>query len=284
MPHIGLMQAGIWPAMADRWAYVPLIGLFIIISWGGYELWIRWQLRKSLLPAIAAALVSMLMIISWLQVHHWANSITLYQHAIDVTVENDVAHNNLGAALYQKGEVNASILHFVEALRIMPGYAAAHQNLNAVKAAHIDIDHAIVEMQKLLKLYPQYQALYYNLGNLYRNKGELDKAISQYKTALSIQSNFIQAIDALAITYALSGEYEKALFLFKEMLKLQPNSADICYAIACMYARQNKIDESIAWLKQAVKKGYQNWDQLKKDKNLENIRSSFGYRELIERQ
>lgn len=284
IPHLGLMQAGLWPAMADRWAYVPFIGLFIIISWGVYDFGTKWQFRKFGLSLIAGALVSMLMILTWFQVRHWANSISLYQHATDVTVDNDVAHNNLGAALYQKGNIDESIIHFIEALRIMPGYAKAHTNLNTALASHINIDYAIVRMQELLRLYPNSPALYYNLGNLYRKKGELDNAISQYQKALTIQPNFIQALNNMASVYVARGEYAEALFLFKKMIKLQPHSADLYYDIARIYSRQNNVDESIDWLKRAIQMGYQNWHLLKTDNNLANIRGSLQYKELIKGQ
>jgi Flp pilus assembly protein TadD len=284
MPHLGFIQAGLFPAMADRWAYVPLIGLFMIISWGAYDLCTKWPLRKPALIALAGIVFSLLMIASWFQVRYWANSIALYQHAIDVTSDNDVAHNNLGAALYQKGNIDESIIHFIEALRIMPGYAKAHTNLNTALASHINIDHAIVRMQELLRLYPNSQALYYNLGNLYRKKGELDNAISQYQKALTIQSNFIQALNNMASVYVARGEYEEALFLLMKMIKHQPQDADLYYDVARIYSRQNKVDESIDWLKRAIQMGYQDWHLLQTDKNLTNIRNTDAYKNLIKGQ
>jgi len=99
LPSIGLIQAGLWPSMADRWAYVPLIGIFIIIAWGGTELAIKWRLKKSFLAITTFLILTILLTGSWFQVHHWANNFTLYKHAINATVDNQVAHNNLGAAL-----------------------------------------------------------------------------------------------------------------------------------------------------------------------------------------
>lgn len=274
VPVIGLMQGGLWPAMADRWAYVPLIGLFIMIAWGLPALWSRWSFRKSILVGSAGVLILVFMIISWMQVKYWQNSITLYRRAVEVTFENDVAHNNLGVALFQDGKKEEAIVHFIEALRVTPGYQDALKNLNTALAAHLNLAVAIIKMQKLQKLFPEIPALSYNLGNLYNEQGKLEQALYHYQSALSVDPGFIQAMNNLAFIYVRRAEYEKAHGLFKKMLEIQPDSGDIYYDIACLYAKQNKVEESIHWLKKAIKKGYTNWDIIKTDKNLENVRSS----------
>jgi tetratricopeptide (TPR) repeat protein len=123
--------------------------------------------------------------------------------------------------------------------------------------------------------------LHYNLGNLYKKKGKLDEAIGEYEKALSIQPDLTDAIDMLALVYMTRGEYEKAVSLFERVGELQPDNAGAYYNIACVYAIQNRVDESIDWLEKAIKRGYQNWDLIKNDKDLENIRGSSYYKEII---
>jgi len=383
VPVIGLMQAGLWPAMADRWAYVPLIGIFIMVAWGLSALAARWHFKRIWLVAATAAVLSIFMITTKLQVGYWSDSITLFEHALKSATPCSAIHNNLGVALQKKGRIAEAISHYTEALRLNPNYAQAHNNLgitlrkqgrvaeairhfyvavqvdptyadphfsignimeqqgriteavryyiNALKLkpdyadAHTNlgyvllqkgkvrealvyfqkaarlkpdselvqnnlksvlaiqrkIDEELANTQTALKQNPEDPVLYYKMGILYKKSGQLDEAMEQFRKALVLQPGFFDALQDLAIVLALKGEYGKALKLSEQMIASRPDEADAHYLVACLYARQNKVDESIAWLKQAIKKGYHNWDQLKSDKNLENIRSSFEYRELL---
>ena len=281
LPNIGLIQAGLWPAMADRWAYVPFIGIFIIIAWGVPELTTKWRLKKSHIATAAVTILIILMARTWLQVHHWADNFTLYEHAIDATVDNQVAHNNLGAALYLKGSVNEATIHFIEALRIMPHYNEAHRNLRVSLGANDSIDRAVEKLEKLIRIYPENSGLYYNSGVMYIQKGELDKAIEQYKKALSYHKKFPQAQFDLAFVYSKKGEYEKSLNSYKKTIEIQSDLFWAYYNIAAILSVQNQVDESIRWLDQSIKKGFRNWDVLKNDKKMDNIRGASYYKSLL---
>ena len=128
---------------------------------------------------------------------------------------------------------------------------------------------------------PEDPALHYRLGKLYERKGDLDAAIDQYQKTLSIQPAHSQALSSLAVVYALREEYEKSVSIFKKIIRLRPDNSGADYNIACLYARQNMIEESIDWLKRAIEKGYNRWDLIKTDKDLESIRDSSYYKELV---
>jgi tetratricopeptide (TPR) repeat protein len=280
-PSIGIIQAGLWPAMADRWAYIPLIGIFIMAAWGLPQLLDRWRHKKAELATMATMIISILLVVTWLQVRYWADSFTLFRHALDVTEKNDVAHNNLGARLYYAGKIDEAIPHFVEALRIMPYYKSASDNLQTALAEYGNNQNAIANMGKLLKVYPGDPTLHYILGNLYKNSGKLDKAVDHYKKSLAQQPPLSHAMHNLAMVYATKKEYKKALFLLNQMIELWPNSPGAYYYITAIYAKQNKKEESIRWLKKAVTKGFNNWELLEKDTKLENIRDRSYYQSLI---
>jgi len=281
LPNIGLIQAGLWPSMADRWAYVPFIGIFIMITWGAKELTTKWQLKKSYVVTAAIAILLIFTARSWLQVHHWANNITLYEHAINVTAGNHVAHNNLGAGLYLNGKVDQAKIHFIQALNIMPDYNESLTNLRVSLGVNASLDKAIKKTEKLLKIYPENAGLYYNLGVMRKRKGELDKAIKHYKKALSYHARFAQAQFDLASTYSIKGEYEKALALYKKTIEIQSDLFWAYYNISAILSAQNRVDESISWLKRAIKRGFKNWDFLKNDKQMENIRRTTYYKNLL---
>jgi tetratricopeptide (TPR) repeat protein len=287
LPHLGLLQVGLWPAVADRWAYVPSIGLFVIAAWGIPGVWSnlksRFQWRRALLVASAGLLLLGLMILSWIQVGYWRSNFTIYSHAIDVTEENDVAHNNLGAAYLKHGNPVKAIFHFVEALRIMPGYAAAHDNLIKSLAHYKKNKDAITEMKKLIEIYPSLPALKYSLGNLYRNKGELDKSIICYRQALSSKPDFTQAINNLASVYVIQKDYERALPLLKKIITIDRDAADVYYVIAIIYSEQKQIENATNYLKMAVEMGFEDWKSLRTDPRLKNLRATFYYENLLKK-
>jgi len=120
-PAIGIMQAGSWPAMADRFAYIPLVGLFIIIALGLPELLRKWRYQKTVLTAAALAVILTLSICTHLQLLHWRNSGTVFEHAVKVTDGNYLAHFYLARSLSEEGRVDEAITHLEEVLRLRPG-------------------------------------------------------------------------------------------------------------------------------------------------------------------
>jgi len=132
IPVIGFITLG-HHLIADRYAYLPLIGIFVIIAWGVPELLKEWHYRKNVLKASAGILILTLMLVTWIQVSHWKSSITVFKHAIKVTDKKypgfSVVHNNLGAALFAERKIEEAISHYKMAIKIKPDYAAAHNNL-----------------------------------------------------------------------------------------------------------------------------------------------------------
>jgi len=281
IPHLGLMQAGLWPALADRWAYIPFIGLFIMMTWGLPRLIAGRRYSKLTLALVTVFSVFIFTVITWTQIGYWKNNFALYQHAIDVTKDNDVAHNNLGAAYFDAGKVDQAIYHFVEALKILPGNAAVHSNLNKALGDRANIKNAIKKMQKLLYIYPRLPALHYNLGNLYRDNGQFDKAIDQYREAVVLKPDFIQAINNQAGLYVARADYSKALTLLKQIAAMQPYDPDIYVDIARVYATQKQTKESIVWLKTAIEKGFSNWDMLQTDRHLKLLKDTTEYQNFL---
>jgi hypothetical protein len=154
-PVIGLVQVGS-QAMADRFTYVPLIGLFMMVAWGVPELVKTWRHRQIVLGISASILLFALMICTWLQVGYWKNSITLFTHVVNVTANNSVAHYSLGLALGKEGRLEESIRHSSEALRINPEDADTHMNLGVVLAMQGKLEQAVVHFNEALRLDPDY--------------------------------------------------------------------------------------------------------------------------------
>ena len=281
VPHLGLMQAGLWPAFADRWAYIPFIGLLMMSVWGIPNLFAGRRITRIGLSIATGFIIFVLALTTWVQAGYWKNNFTLYERAIDVTRDNDVVHNNLGVAYFDAGKVDRAIYHFVEALRIRPGYPPTHRNLKLALASREKGGSILKGMQKLLKIYPGHPALHYLLGDLYRNRDQLDKALFHYREALVHQPDFVSAMRNLADLYIARQDFSKALELLKQITALQPGEPLVCIDIARIYAIQRQPGESISWLERAIKKGFANRDLLQTDRHLRLLNDTAEYQDFL---
>ena len=183
VPVIGLVQVG-EQAKADRYMYIPSLGIFILVVWCLYDLY---RDRKNRLMTLSAAGVLSLLFCCGLtrqQLGYWRNDETLMHHAIDVTRNNYLAHNILGNALMQKGQVDDAITHFQEAIRIAPIYTQAHYNLGVAYDKKDRLDDAIAQYQAAISLDPKYAEACYNMGLDFCQKGRFDEAIVQFQDAI----------------------------------------------------------------------------------------------------
>jgi tetratricopeptide (TPR) repeat protein len=163
VPVIGLVQAGFWPAMADRFTYVPAIGIFVIIAWGLPELVAGWPHRKKILFSAAAVVLLFFMAMTSVQVKYWRDSKTLYEHTLKVTKNNYLVHNNLGNVYFRYRQLPEAVYQFSEALRINPGYALAHNGMGAALIRMGNIEMAILHFQKAIKINPNFADAQTNL-------------------------------------------------------------------------------------------------------------------------
>ena len=163
VPVIGLVQAG-EQALADRFTYVPLIGLFIMVAYGMADLGARWRAPRFLLPVGAGVVLSALMICTWVQVSYWRGSISLYEHTLKVTGGNPLIHGNLGVVLAAQGKLDQAVAHYAEALRLKPDYAGVHNDLGLALAAQGKLEQAMAHYAEALRLKPDDAAVYNNLG------------------------------------------------------------------------------------------------------------------------
>ncbi len=251
VPVIGLVQTG-GQAMADRYAYVPLTGLFIIIAWGLSDLLARWRYQKIVLGASAMIVLLALSICTRLQLRHWRNSITLFEHAIEVTNDNHVAHCNLGAAIFEQGRLDEAISHYRQALHIKPHYVGAHYNLGTALQSQGRLDEAISHFHKALRVNPDYAEAHNNLGISLRAQGKLDEAISHYRQALQLRSDFAEAHNGLGNVLATRGNLDEAISHFRQALQAKPDFAEAHYNLGLALKLQGKLDKAISHFLQAL--------------------------------
>ncbi|MFC1577587.1 tetratricopeptide repeat protein [Thermodesulfobacteriota bacterium] len=222
VPVIGLVQVGS-QAMADRYTYVPLIGLFIILAWGVPDLLKRFPYQKAGLVVITTLVTISLMIVSWGQVKTWQSSVTLFERALAVTKNNYVAHNNLGHYRLTEGRLTAAINHFSKAVEINPKFELAYLNLGVALSRQGKIDEAIRSYTRALQLKPDYVVAYNNLGNALYRQGKYQEAITNYLQALQIDPNYAEACNGMGAALIRLGEIEKAVVFFKKALQIDPD-------------------------------------------------------------
>ena len=185
VPVIGIVQVGA-QSMADRYTYLPLIGLFIIIAWGINDLVPRWRYKTLLLALFISAMLLTSVIYTWLQIGYWQNSISLFKHTLDVTDRNFVAHYNLGKALEDDGRFEEALNHFSSALQIKPNYVEAQYNLGVIFGRMGDHHRELKAYMRAIQIKPDYAKAYANLGAVCAEMGLYSKAIWALKEALRL--------------------------------------------------------------------------------------------------
>jgi len=243
-PVIGLVQAG-EQGMADRYTYVSLIGISIILAWWLPDILNHRQSNKRVLYAGAALFILVMMILSARQVSYWQNSTALFKHALTVTKDNHMAHNTLGLSLSKEGKTEDALMHYQEALRIKPNYANAHNNIGLVLMKRGKTDEAIGHYYTALKIVPNYPAAHINLGISLAKKGELSKAVSHFQAALAIQPRHAVALNNLGIAMARLGKTAEAIHSFRMSLESEPNDAETHNNLAITLANSGNPREAV---------------------------------------
>jgi len=243
VPVIGLVQVGD-QAWAGRYSYIPLIGLFIIAAW-----WLPSLLKNA--PTVKVVSVAAFIIVSawavstFFQLHYWRTSKTLFEHALEVTEDNYVAHYCLGNWLFQQGETDESINHFYESLQINPDYMLAHISLGVALAKQGQLDRSIEQFQFVMKSHPDFPGLYYNLGFALASQGKYEDAVKQYKKAVELNPDYIKAYNNLGIAYSFLGKFDDAVESYQKALQLKPDYAEAHNNLGTLLSSQGKLDEAI---------------------------------------
>ena len=223
VPVVGLVQVG-HQAMADRYSYLPLVGIFIAGVWLAADATARW-IRPTWLAAVpAVAVLVCCTVLTARQVRYWATSDTLFQHALDVTDDNYVAHNSLGIALLSRSEVGEAKRHFQEALRIKKDYWEAYGNLGNALAKEGNLEEARRQYAILLEASPRDVLAHIKLGETLLRQGKFQEAEGNFRDAAALEPENAGAWLQLAITQQVLGRTEAALESYGRSLQQKANN------------------------------------------------------------
>jgi Tfp pilus assembly protein PilF len=257
VPVIGLVQVGS-QALADRYTYVPLIGLFIALVWLVAEIKPEWPHRRLTLTFLSAGVLVACWQLTATQVRCWENSETLSRHALAVTTNNALMQGLLGSALFEQGKAEPAAEHFAEAVRIWPDSVTAQCDLALALAAQGRLDEAVDGLQAALKYKPQAPEIHDLLGNLFSKQGKYAEAMEEYKTVLQVQPDNVVDLNNLAWLLATANDASlrdgpEAVRLAEKACQLSNYQAPLCVGtLAAAYAEVGRFDDAVATAQKAI--------------------------------
>ena len=251
VPVIGLVQVGM-QSLADRYTYIPLIGLFIIIAWGGGELVAAWRLPAAVPATVAGLSLAACVVLTRAQLPYWQNSERLFQRMIAVNEGNYMAHYNLGNLYGREEKLTDAVQQYEAALRAEPNYAEAENNLGTVLLRLRRFDEAIAHHAAAARIKPEYLYVF-NLANAYADAGKPSEAIAQYQQALRLNPNSSAAHHNLGLVLQGQGRSQEAMAEFRAALALQPDYESAEHNLANRLADAGRLDEAIAHYLAAIR-------------------------------
>jgi len=258
VPVIGIVQVG-QQAIADRYSYIPLIGLFVVVAWTGAEVGARWPKSRVWLGAGATAALAVCGTLTWQQAGYWRDSASLFRHALAVTRDNYVAHNNLGAVLLNEGDRAAAEGHFAEAVRLKPNYADALGSLGLCREKQGRLEEARELYERSLKVRPS-ATVHYDLALLLAEQGNLGEARAQYEAALQLKPEFVEAWYNLGALESKQGRPADAARDFSAALRIDPSHVGSHLGLGALLAGEKKFEEAMAHFKAVLRTAPENAD------------------------
>ena len=231
VPVIGVVQINL-QAHADRYTYLPQIGLYLIAVWGTADLSVGWPRRREILTVAAALVMAALALTAWRQTTYWRDSESLWTHTIAVTSNNDFAHASFADLLLREGRINESIDHSKEALRIRPNNSDAHNNLALALINRGDVDGALTHFKKSLEIQPGNMNAQCNLAWILATSA--DSSLRDGAKAVALAENVARraghpnpmVLRTLAAAYAETGRFSEAIDAAQDALQLAMNQGN----------------------------------------------------------
>ena len=268
VPMIGLVQVG-YQAIADRYTYLPLIGLFLLLTWGIADLSSGWRHRKSFLACAAAILLAALAGRTWAQVGYWKDSIRLFEHAVETVPDNYMAHSQLCIVWTEKGDLAKAGPHCLEAVRLRPDWSEAHNSLGSFLQRRGKLEEAIAHYRQALRLKPDDIQACNNLGYALIRQGAPEEAAGPLLDALRLDPDFPEAHNNLGIALGMQGKYAQAAGHYRRAIQLKPRFTNAYNNLGVALAYQRRFEEAVFCLSRAVEMDPQDADA---KRNLDVVR------------
>jgi tetratricopeptide (TPR) repeat protein len=251
VPVIGVVQVGS-QAMADRYTYIPLVGLFIIVAWAVPEFLKKWPYRKEALIVLSALCLLCLFPLTWRQVGYWRNSIALYDHALEAAGPSSLIHNNRGTAYTNLGKYTQAIADFNSAIEISPRYGEAYNNRGVAYNSLANYAQAIADFNSAIEIKPRYGEAYNNRGLAYNGLGNYTQAIADFNRAIEIKPRYGKAYCHRGTAYTSLGNYTQAIADFNSAIEINPRYGEAYYNRGVAYGLLANYTQAIADFNSAI--------------------------------
>jgi tetratricopeptide (TPR) repeat protein len=257
VPVIGLVQVG-WQARADRYTYLPQIGLYIAITWAIADLTALWRRQRAILSIAAMLTIGVLCWRTWIQTGYWRDSETLFKHVMSVTTNNDVAENNLGIVYLRQGNLDQAVSLLQAAVDLRPDNSPAQENLAKALLQKGDVANALIHYQKLVALQPDNIEVHNILGTVLIQQGRIAEGVEEWQKVLVLQPENGNAMSNLAWVFATSPDDSirdgpKAVQLASEALRISGRRIPIIFrTLAAAYAETGEFSMAIQTAQQGI--------------------------------
>lgn len=251
VPVIGIVQVG-GQAMADRYTYLPMIGLFIMLAFAAADLVGRWKLPTAAVWSAALAILVACGIGTSIQAHHWRNWRTLYERNLEVAPNAVVVQYNMGRELQKRGEMGLSKRHYEETLRLNPEHVDARNNLALMLMDQGRIDAALEHYRKALEVRRDHAGTHSNLGAAYLTLGQPAKAEVHFRKALASDPQLVPALLNYGALLANAGKIDAAIELYARALRVTPDHPGANMSMGAALMTRKDFAGAIKYLRQAL--------------------------------
>jgi tetratricopeptide (TPR) repeat protein len=316
LPASGLIQAGLWPALANRFMYIPMIGIFIMVIWEADER-LKGSYSQVLKVILYGVMLTYFALLTRTQNVYFSNSFALFNRCLEVAGDNSLALNNLGETLVSLGRTDEALIYFTKNIKLNPTQANTYHNYGVCLVAKKDDEKAIVYFQKAIALNPNLVQPLIHLSLIQSRAGNDAEAVKFMEKALAIDQNNLDAHNNYGFILAKRGKYEEAIAHFLFVIKRDPgnvpawlnlaqayqdaglyneamvqyetlnkiikhNKGYVYYGIAGVYSQQKKYEECAAYLEISLKDGFNVLEYLKSDNRFKNFRKTPAYGAFLE--
>jgi tetratricopeptide (TPR) repeat protein len=251
LPVIGIIQVGA-EAHADRYTYLPQIGLYVAVTWLAAEWGARHPAARVIFGGLMAGVIAVLAFFAWQQTGYWKDSVTLWSRSLACTRSNETAHYNLANALLHEGSTDEAILHYEQALQLRPYYTDAHVNLANILLQKGQLDKAIAHYDQALDIRPNSAEFHVNLGLALAAKGKTDQAILHYQQALELRPDYVKARINLANAFVQRNNLAQAADQYQQALQVKPDSVEAQVNLGAVLVRLGRMGEAMPHFQKAL--------------------------------
>ncbi|MGA2241640.1 MAG: tetratricopeptide repeat protein [Verrucomicrobiota bacterium] len=251
VPVIGLVQVGD-QSHADRYTYLPQIGLYLVMVWAVRDFTASWRYRRQVLGVAAFSVIAALIGCTWKQTAYWRNDESLWRHALASTSGNYIAYGSLGATLVDQGRFAEAIGYLQKAIEFKPNSAEVYNDWGKALMGQGQTAEAIKHFQKAVEIDPACAEAYNNLGNLLGAQGQAAEAIEYYQKAIELRPNRAEIYNNFGNLLAAQNRVTEAIEQFQKALEIKPDYAKAHYNLANIFTAQGRWDEAIEHYQRAL--------------------------------